>query len=160
MAGFEPTAPSAQRRHTEDRRTTHPLFVDWKYAFRGRRHSIRREGDEGVIQTDHTRPEVLLLIVAIMFLSALDAVFTLWLIEAGTVVEANPIMRYFLDVDVQLFANLKIVLTGSALVLLAACADLEVFGRYRVESLLWVVLGTYGLLMSYHVSLLVKSGLI
>ncbi len=150
----------AGRRHDDERRITHPLLVDWKWAFRGRRTGIRRDRDLGTIQTDNIRPETLLLIVAIMILSTFDAIFTLWLLEAGMVTEANPVMRYFLEVDVQLFANFKTVLTGGALIFLAACADLRVFGRHRVESVLYLVLGLYGILMSYHAALLVSSGLI
>lgn len=160
MTGAHTLSPAGSRYRGEDRRTTHPLLVDWKYAIKGRRHTVRRDEDQGFVQKDHTKPEVLLLIVAVMFLSTLDAIFTLWLIDAGVVIEANPIMRYFLEQDVQLFANMKTVFTGSALIILAACADLEVFGKFRVESVLYLVLGIYGLLMSYHAALLVSAGLV
>ena len=75
---------------TRDRRTRHPLLADWRYAFNGRRRQVRRDSDSGYVQVDHVKPELVLVVIVILFLSALDAYFTLRLIEAGIVTEANP----------------------------------------------------------------------
>lgn len=46
----------------------------------------------------------MLLVIAILLLNALDAVFTIRLVESGSAYGLNPFMRGLLDGDVQLVA--------------------------------------------------------
>ena len=139
---------------TLDRRIRHPLLTDWRWAFHGRRRQIRRESDDGFVQPDHIRPRIVLAVLAVVVLSALDAYFTLHLIRAGVVSEANPVMRFFIDTDTQMFINVKTAFTAGALLFLVACSGLRVFSRLKVETILYGVVGIYVALIGYHLTLL------
>ena len=145
---------------TLDRRKRHPLLADWRWAFRGRRREIRRDSDDGLVQPDHIPPMVVAAVVTVVILSALDAYFTLHLIRAGVVTEANPVMRYFIDTDTQMFINVKTAFTGGALLILVACSNLRVFSRVKVSTILYGVVGLYVALIGYHLSLLNAANLL
>ena len=51
------------------------------------------------------------LAILLIFLSISDMIFTLWLTHSGMAVEANPIMKFFLDIDQALFVFVKIITT-------------------------------------------------
>lgn len=98
--------------------------------------------------------------VSILVLNALDAVFTLRLVQAGAAEEWNPLMRVLLYDDVQLFVNLKVAITSGALLLIVPCAHMVVLNGIRVERLLHGMLGGYLALVAYHLVLLRVSGLL
>lgn len=155
------TTPSTPDVRMEDRRVRHPLLADWRWAIHGRRRRIRREADHGYVQVDHIQPRIVAAVVVVLLLSALDAYFTLFLIRAGVVTEANPVMRFFMeDFDSQTFINIKTAFTGSALLFLTVCSGLRVFTRVRVERILHGVVGLYVLLIAYHLTLLARSDLL
>jgi hypothetical protein len=111
---------------------------------------------------------LLLTSLAIVLLSTLDAIFTILLLDAGTVTEANPFMASLLDADVNLFARAKTMLTAGGVLVLVALVDRPLFpwlfrrahrlrGRLRVRHLLdWILLG-YIMLTGYHFALLLLS---
>ena len=121
---------------------------------------MRRDTDDGYVQVDHIHPRITATVVAVMILSALDAYFTLFLIRAGMVSEANPVMRYFIDADIQTFINIKMAFTAGALLFLTVCSGLKVFTRIKVERILYGVLGIYVALIVYHLTLLARSDLL
>jgi len=150
--------PLRERREGTDRRLRSHLASDWTYAYRGRRRASRRDSEESTL-VDLYDPALLGLAVGIMVLSVLDAAFTLMLIQAGVVEEANPFMRWLMEHDTQIFVNLKIVLTGAAVVFLVLCSNALVAGRIRGRKLLYAVLGLYLLVILYEVVLLRVSGI-
>lgn len=152
--------PATTDSRREDRRLRHPLLADWRWAIHGRRRHVRREGDCGLVQVDHIHPRIVVAVVAVLLLSALDAYFTLFLIRAGAVTEANPVMRFFMDGDSQTFINIKTVFTAGALLFLTVCSGLRVFTRVRVEQILYGVVGLYAALITYHLTLLVRTDLL
>ena len=99
----------------------------------------------------------LLTVFAILALSALDATFTLRLLESGSVREANPFMRFLIEHDVQIFVNLKTVLTASGLLFMVVASRARLAGM-RVGTLLHAVLGLYVGLILYELVLLWRVG--
>jgi hypothetical protein len=111
---------------------------------------------------------LLLTSLAIVLLSTLDAIFTILLLDAGTVTEANPFMASLLEADVNLFARAKTALTAGGVLVLVALVDRPLFpwlfrradrlrGGLRVRHLLdWILLG-YIMLTGYHFALLLLS---
>lgn len=147
-----------ERREGADRRLRSHLASDWSYAYRGRRRASRRGAEESTF-VDLYDPALLGLAVGIMLLSIFDAAFTLTLLQAGVVEEANPFMRWLIEHDTQIFVNLKIVLTGAAVVFLVLCSNALVAGRIRGRKLMHAVLGLYLLVILYEVVLLRISGI-
>jgi hypothetical protein len=153
--GRHAVAPGAgwDRRIGPDRRKPH-LLSDWRYAFGGRRRGIRRETDALYGGVDIYSGRVMALTVGICILNALDAAFTLILVQAGVAEEWNPLMRALLENDVQLFVNLKIAITSSALLFLIVCSSTRVLRGIKVERLLYGVLCAYMCVVCYHLMLL------
>ena len=147
-----------ERRAGADRRLRSHLLSDWTYAYRGRRRLSRRDVEESTF-VDLYDPALLGLALGILLLSVLDAAFTLTLLQAGVVEEANPFMRWLLEHDTQIFINLKIVLTGAAVVFLVLCSNAIIAGRIRGRRLMHAVLGLYLLVIAYELVLLRISGI-
>jgi hypothetical protein len=145
------------RRMAGERRRPH-LLSDWTYAWRGKRRAPRRPGDEFVASVDLYHPRLMALVIAISILNALDATFTLRLVSAGVAEEWNPFMRVLLQDDVQLFVNLKVAITSSALLFLVVCSNMVILRGVRVERLLHWLLGAYLAVVGYHLVLLGASG--
>ncbi|MEZ4415705.1 MAG: DUF5658 family protein [Gemmatimonadota bacterium] len=141
------------RRQT-DRRASHVLLSDWRWAWRGRRRGGRRAGEVLESGVDWHHPWFLVLTLVVMALSTLDAIFTLELIARGVVREANPVMRFLMELDVQLFANFKVLLTGFAMLILVACNTNSVLRRVPVRGILHGILVFYVALIGYEVHLL------
>lgn len=141
-------------RDPEDRRKIHPLFADWRWAFRGRRTAVRRDDDGQEAAVDRYGLKLVITVLSILLLSGLDATFTLILLRHQVVHEWNPLMRVLIEYDVQTFANMKTALTASALILLVPCHGSVVLGRVPVRSLInWLAVG-YGVLVIYEITLL------
>lgn len=143
------------RRASQDRRQQHVLYSDWRYAFGGRRRGARRSIRDLETGVDQYEPRLMFMAVAVLILSAMDATFTLRLIQAGIVEEANPIMRALMDIDIQLFANVKIALTVFALIFLVVCYHGRI-GKRRFP-ISWIFKATlfgYSALICYEIALM------
>ena len=143
----------SDRRAPADRRLTAHLQSDWKFAYRGKRRASRR-GEESPAFVDLYEPSLMLVALGILVLSIMDAAFTLTLIQSGIAHEANPIMRWLIEHDVQMFVNLKIVITGAGILFLLVCSHAPVFSRYRGRAALNLVLLLYLLVIGYELILL------
>lgn len=150
-----PAVQDDERRYGPDRRLIHPLLADWKWAFRGRRRASRRAEDDA--WPDVYDPRTVATVFAVLALSALDATFTLRLLETGAVREANPFMDFLIRHDVQVFVNLKTALTASGLLFMVVASRAR-FGPIRVGTLLRGVLALYVMLIGYELVLLWKVG--
>jgi hypothetical protein len=159
--GRHADAPGAgwDRRTGPDRRKPH-LLSDWRYAFGGRRRGIRREADALHGGVDIYSGRVMALTVGICILNALDAAFTLVLVQSGVATEWNPLMRALMQNDTQLFINLKIAITSSALLFLIVCSNMRVLRSIKVERLLYSVLTAYICIVCYHLVLLQAARLL
>ena len=148
-AGALPLAPDRRRRH--DRRA-----LSWRTFFQGtltpRRRSHRRDTEHDAI-VDWHEPHLLFLAIMILLLSVTDAFLTLTLIAHGGE-EANPVMAFLLERTPQLFASVKMMLTGLGIVVLVALARARVFRVVRISNIIhWCLLG-YVLLIAYEAWLL------
>jgi len=143
-----------EERRLSDRRSTHVLFTDWRYAFKGKRRASRRGYEAATVGVDLYDSSVLWMAVAVLVLSCCDATFTLILMREGIVQEWNPLMRSLIETDIQLFANLKTAITGASVIFMVVCYHGTVLKRFPVR---WffkgIVLG-YVVLVSYELILL------
>ena len=84
----------------------------------GRRKEMRREDDKYKISYfDQYSSAIFVAIVLILFLSIIDALLTLFLIDCGAS-EINPIMAYFLKFGPFTFMSVKYFLTCYAVIVL------------------------------------------
>jgi len=122
-----------------------------RYTFFGRRRVNRRVSDPRVAYyVDWIEGPYLLTLVGVLVLILVDTVSTLYIISRGGG-EANPIMRWMLNLGPLWFVLVKI---GSALV---AFLLLAVHRFFRVaRTLTTLVLAAYGALVLYHLILLIR----
>jgi len=112
----------------------------------------RRRSDTAVL-VDWHEPHLMFLAVAILLLSVADAFLTLTLLAAGAY-EVNPLMNYVLERQPELFATVKMALTGTGVLALVACARATVFRVIRVSLVLRCCLFGYAALIAYECWLL------
>jgi hypothetical protein len=144
------TIRMSDRRRRPDRRRRHVLFADWKWALTGRRTRSRRDEEAAENGVDRYEPRLFGLAVGILVLSCLDAAFTLALVGRGVASEINPLMRMLMSHDPQLFVNLKVVLTGAAVVFMVALADWHFVRVVRVRHIMLATLAAYGTLVAFE----------
>ena len=116
----ESTAASSsytEKRSGTDRRAHQ--FPKLKYLlFSGKRANARRQEDcYRTFYFDRYSSSIFAAIVAILLLSVLDALLTLYLIENGST-ELNPVMSYFLRYGPFVFMGAKYFLTCAGVVIL------------------------------------------
>lgn len=139
-----------ERRRRPDRRRRHVLFADWRWAMAGRRTRSRRGEEAAEFGVDRYEPQLFALAIGILVLSCLDAAFTLTLIARGVATEINPLMRALMSHDRQVFVNLKVVLTGAAVVFMVALADWRFVRAVRVRHIMVATLLGYGTLVAFE----------
>lgn len=145
-----------ERRRLSDRRSTHVLFTDWRYAFKGRRRAPRRPQDGELSGVDQYERPIFWMAIAIMVLSCCDATFTLILMREGIVQEWNPFMRSLIENDVQLFANVKTAITSASVIFMVACYHGTVLRTFPVRWIFKGVVLGYALLVTYEITLLLS----
>jgi hypothetical protein len=103
-----------------------------------RRRTGRREGDVPLLLDWH-QPHLVLMGLALLLLSLTDALMTLTLLSRGAT-EVNPMLAYLIEQHPQLFAAVKMALTGVGVVVLVVLARAKVF-RVQASSILrWLVI--------------------
>lgn len=139
-----------------ERRRCHPFLADWRWAYRGRRKSLRRatDGQGGHAILDWYHPSLLFFILATYVLSGIDAILTVTLLELGAAEEANPFMHLLLAEDVRLFAGVKALVTGVGLVWLAAYSNQFLFNTLRVDRIVYALFGIYSVLIFSQIRML------
>ena len=107
----------AEKRSGQDRRTHQ--FPKWKYLlFSGKRAQARRKEDiHRTFYFDRYSSNLFAAIVAILILSVLDALLTLYLIDHGST-ELNPVMAYFIEYGPFVFMGAKYFLTCTGVIIL------------------------------------------
>ncbi len=111
------SARYADKRSGEDRRTHQ--FPKLKYLlFFGKRSKARRQEDlHRTFYFDRYSSHIFAAIVAILLLSVLDALLTLYLIDNGST-ELNPVMSFFLNYGPFVFMGMKYFFTCAGVVIL------------------------------------------
>jgi hypothetical protein len=116
--GYDSDASSCvEKRCGRDRRRQQ--FPKIKYLLlSGRRASARRQEDRyRTFYFDRYSSKLFAAIVAILFLSVVDALLTLYLVESGST-ELNPVMCYFLRYGPFVFMVAKYALTCVGVIIL------------------------------------------
>lgn len=111
------------------------------FLFKGRRQNLRRAADKHrFVLYDRYSPRIFAAIMAILFLSVMDAFFTLFLINNGST-ELNPIMAYALKGGPFTFFAVKYGLTSMAVVifLLFKNTYIRKLGLYTTSLFSWVI---------------------
>ena len=94
-------------------------FPKWRYLlFSGKRANARRKEDRHrTFYFDRYSSSLFAAIVAILMLSVLDALLTLYLIDNGST-ELNPVMSYFIEYSPYVFMGAKYFLTCIGVIIL------------------------------------------
>jgi len=141
--------PFIERRIHGERRKSPTRFISL-LRLRGRRRGFRRRGEGKNQYVDCPTSRVVVLTVAIVILSSLDALFTLLHLESGAE-EMNPLMRLALLGGLPLFLGLKTWGTGFGAIFLA------VHQNFHISWLaLHGVAMAYGTLLAYHALLFLR----
>jgi hypothetical protein len=135
-----------RRRSVDRRRVTLASFL--KGGLTPRRRGGRR-ADEQHLPVDWHEPYLLFLALTILLLSVADAFLTLTLIMGGAQ-EANPLLAFILRDHPELFAVLKMGLTGSGVLVLVAVARSRLFRIMRVGIVLQGIFVAYVALIAYE----------
>jgi hypothetical protein len=138
---------TVERRRGPDRRRI-TLLSFLKGGVTPRRRGGRRI-DEQHLPIDWHEPYLLFLALMILLLSVADAFLTLTLIMGGAQ-EVNPFLAFILRDHPQLFAVLKLGLTGSGVLVLVAVARARLFRVMRVGAVLQGVFVAYVALIAYE----------
>jgi hypothetical protein len=94
--------------------------------FGGRREKIRRQEDTiRIFYVDQYSPKLFAVIVAILFLSVIDALLTLSLLNLGAY-ETNPVMSFFLQFGPYTFFVSKYLLTIIPVIFLLMCRNIVI----------------------------------
>jgi len=137
----------AERRGGYDRREL-SAWTFFQGGLTPRRRGGRRHG-EGHTLVDWHEPHLLLLSIMILLLSVTDAFLTITLITHGAT-EANPLLAYVLTFFPELFAGVKLLLTGTGILVLVALARARVFRVIRVSALMHSCFALYLALICYE----------
>ncbi|MBW2603409.1 MAG: hypothetical protein JRE28_03690 [Deltaproteobacteria bacterium] len=105
------------RRSGKDRRSRGVPEIKSLFIY-GRRKKIRRQDDKyNISYFDQYSSAIFVAIVLILFLSIIDALLTLFLVDCGAS-EINPIMAYFLKFGPFTFISVKYFLTCYSVIVL------------------------------------------
>jgi hypothetical protein len=140
------------KRLLSDRRKCPTPMLSRYTFFGGRRKTIRREKEKKKhLFVDLYSTRLLIAVVSLLILSCLDAYLTLTLIAKGSVVEANPIMAFFLDYGIMPFTIIKFVITSLCLILLCLLKN-----AYITRICLPIAIKIYLFVVAYEFYLFVK----
>ena len=145
--------PRAQRFGVDRRRKAIPLL---RYLVAdGRRKGVRRAEDRRrFIILDRYSSHLLTAIVGILFLSLLDALLTLSLIEHGAT-EINPVMAFFLKQGPLIFTSAKYLLTSLAVVIfLLVNHNVLPCTRFRMSHLFTFAIASFAIVVVWEIVLI------
>ena len=143
-----------ERRSGNDRRGQVGLTIR-SFIFGGRREIIRRHNHRlKIFVVDRYSTGLFSVIVAILFLSAIDGLFTLFLINHGAY-EVNPIMAYYLNLGPYHFFSVKYGLTSLAVFVMLMFRNifLRSVGIYT-HSLFYLILGVFIAVVAWQLYLI------
>ena len=155
MSGLEPSETMDDCRIDEDRRE-----LSWRTVFfgffRSRRRDARRISESEPMFVDWHHPWLFFLATGIMFMSGLDAFFTLQLLERGAI-EINPVMALMIGQGTLAFAVSKMLLTGVCVLALVFLSRSKFMNRIRTGLILTGCFSFYAALICYEFVFLIKQ---
>lgn len=125
----------------------------WLGSLRPRRRGGRRGSDAIYPIIDWHSPRVFAWALLILALCAADGTLTVMLLANGAV-EVNPLMAKFVPHSLGWFAAVKLGLTGTGVLVLAACSRMRLFRSVSGELLLALIVLGYAALVGYELLLL------
>jgi hypothetical protein len=123
-------------------------------GFGGKREHIRRKEDmQKYFSVDRYSPSIFAAIIIILFLSVVDALLTLFLVENGAF-EVNPIMAFYLKIGPYSFLAVKYGLTsiGVFVFLLLRNIYLRPLKMYA-GTLLYIVIAVFATVVAWQLYL-------
>ena len=152
----ENTDHQVERRSGIDRRAKR--FGDLRWFLKtGRRRHVRRKLDRSKLyMLDYYPPRLFYVLTAVLILSIVDALLTLWLVDRGAV-EINPIMAYYLNLGPATFMAIKYFITAVAVTLVVMLNYAFVrFMGFHFGSLLNVFAGCFLLVVVWELILIMR----
>lgn len=137
-----------ERRSTADHRST-PTRPLSRYSLRGRRKRARRKAEDKNYYVDWYEPRYFILISLILALCALDAYFTLKIIDFGGK-ELNRLMLVFIYKKPISALVFKYLVTAASIIFILIHKNFLVFGKLRVFYLIYGIFFVYLTLVSYE----------
>jgi hypothetical protein len=120
-----------------------------------RRRVNRRGRDDQWCLVDVYDPGLIMVSLAIVLMSCMDAFFTLQLLSFGAN-EVNYFMKTLIESDIRSFLTTKLLITCSGVVFLTAMARYRLAGVVQVRRILEVLCGIYACLIVWELFLLVS----
>jgi hypothetical protein len=145
-AGLSAAVYVERRSGIDRRRMTLRSFL--RGGLTPRRRGGRRAGEQH-LPIDWHEPYLLFVSLMILLLSVADAFLTLTLIIGGAQ-EANPLLAFILRDHPELFAAVKMGLTGTGVLVLVAMARSRLFRILRVGAVLQGLFVCYVALIAYE----------
>lgn len=142
------TPQFVERRSKQRQRRKLTLLSFVRGGLSPRRRAGRRASDHDS-PIDWHDPYLLFLSLAILLLSVTDAFLTVTLLANGAI-EANPLLALVLNKHPQLFAAVKMALTGLSVVVLVAVARTRLFGIISARVLFQGLVLAYVALIAYE----------
>ncbi len=144
-----------ERRNRPDRRRR--LWWSLLYgSFNPRRRRPSRRLDESRFQSlDWHAAHLLAVALGILILNVADAFLTVALISGGAI-EVNPVMAVLVSGSVAVFVTLKMIVTGTSVVLMVFLARYRFMRLVRVDFVLYVIFVAYMTLIVYELQMLQK----
>jgi hypothetical protein len=150
------TGLGTERRQDEDRRRHSWRTLTYcGLQGRGRRHQTRRNDHSYYLDRYH--PRLVITGLLVLFLSCLDALFTLSLLNKGAY-EANYLMAALLEIGIQPFVFTKVAVTAIGVLFLLMHAHFRILRITNGQRMLEVLAGAYGLLIIWELFLMSKIG--
>lgn len=138
---------------SQDRRSGVPFFCLYQLGIKkGMRVNKRRSGPGPAYVDSYARP-LAWCTIAIVLLSATDALLTLNILARGGV-ELNSIMAILIEDSTDKFVRFKLALTSLALIFLVIHHNVQLTAKLKVRYLLYLILLGYVTLIGYEVLLL------
>lgn len=144
----------AIEQRTADRRETtiHTLLGA---LFKQRRRGGRRTEDGVNSYVDWYDHKPLAATLLIILLCSIDAFLTLILLSHGAV-ELNIFMDWLIKEDIQIFAIVKMLMTGLALIVLVMHFNFKVYRYVSVRYLMYALVPAYSLLIAHELNMLAQ----
>ncbi len=144
-----------RRQKQTDRRVSNRRFTLRNLGVGGRRKEGRRATDQVNCYVDLYEPHLFFLSLAVVCMSCVDAFMTLNLIQKGKAIEWNPFMAVLIQHNIHSFIVVKYVLTALPILILLAHKGFTLFGKIKINRLLYVFFGGYLTLNLYEILLTV-----
>ncbi|MFQ6109536.1 MAG: DUF5658 family protein [Candidatus Aminicenantales bacterium] len=142
-----------ERRSFTDRRVK-PTMPISRYTFTGRRRKARRLDELDNYYVDRYEIHLLILVGFIFILCALDAVFSLKIIQLGGG-EWNLLMCTFLKVNAAFALIVKFLLTAVCLFFLLIHKNFRVFGLLKTHTVIIIIFAIYFMLVLYETHIII-----